>query len=60
MKFKDFFAKMGFFEMAVFMNMNKTAIQAIEKSNKKNLFGKVTKVSDVLESHGKKYKKYLQ
>ena len=58
-KFKDFFAKMGFWESGSFMNMNKAAIKAIEKGNKKSLFGKVTKVSDVLESHGKKYKKDL-
>ena len=58
-KFKDFFAKMGFWESASFMNMNKAGIKAIEKGNKKSLFGKVTKVSDVLESHGKKYKKDL-
>ena len=59
-KFKDFFSKMGWWESGGFSNMGAAALKAVQKGDKKSLFGKVTKVTDVLKSHGKTYNKDLK
>ena len=59
-KFKDFFSKMGFWEIGNFSYMGSNVLKAVVKGDKKSLFGKVTTVNDVLTKHGQAFPKDLK